>query len=168
MGRTSEVTMVNKKKAHKKRKSRKGLTFAHFAEVNKKRANGWFVHNLDAWSPAEWGCALAGEVGELCNFLKKMLRGDGDFTQDCAKELGDVVTYAFLVADKLGIDLEKAVVEKFNEVSDRIDFKNIHCTSLSCDGDQMIADSVSDPGHLQCMRCGEHDVRLVEKPAPRL
>lgn len=101
------------------------LTFKKFQKVNLDRCNAFFDHNLESWSLSDWGCAIAGEVGELCNFIKKMRRGDGDFTKDCSKELGDIVTYAFLIADKLGINLEQVTIDKFNEVSDRIDNKNI-------------------------------------------
>lgn len=66
--------------------------------------------------------AMTGEQGELANLLKKIRRGD--FTLDekrdeVAKEIADVAIYLDLLAAKLGIDLGKAVREKFNEVSDR-------------------------------------------------
>ena len=59
----------------KKTKCKKPLTFECFHRVNVTRSKADVKHSLD-WSPMEWGCALAGEVGELCNFLKKMSRGD--------------------------------------------------------------------------------------------
>lgn len=96
-----------------------GLSFAALREINVARCQESF-HQLDRWNPAEWGCALAGEVGELCNFLKKRLRGDGLYDYDIAKELADVITYADLLAASLNIDLGQAVIEKFNEVSKRI------------------------------------------------
>ncbi len=98
----------------------KSLTFKKFSKTNRTRSEKDFSHKLDSWSPAEWTNAMAGECGEACNFTKKLLRGDKGVTvEDVAKELADVVCYADLTAARLGIDLEKAVIDKFNEVSDR-------------------------------------------------
>lgn len=103
-----------------KPKRKPALTFQKFSRINRKRCELDFIHKLDSWSPAEWSNAMAGECGEACNLTKKLLRGDdGIEINDIAKELADVVTYADLVAARLGIDLEKAVIDKFNEVSDR-------------------------------------------------
>jgi NTP pyrophosphatase (non-canonical NTP hydrolase) len=67
----------------------------------------------------EWGCALSGEVGELCNFLKKIARGDKIPKKRLKHEIGDIMTYLSLLSDDLDIDLEDAVIEKFNIVSKR-------------------------------------------------
>jgi NTP pyrophosphatase (non-canonical NTP hydrolase) len=67
----------------------------------------------------EWGCALSGEVGELCNFLKKMSRGDKIPKKYLAHEIADIHTYLSLLADNLDIDTEDAIIEKFNIVSKR-------------------------------------------------
>jgi NTP pyrophosphatase (non-canonical NTP hydrolase) len=67
----------------------------------------------------EWGCALSGEVGELCNFLKKMNRGDKIPKKWLAHEISDIMTYLSLTADNLDIDLEAALIKKFNLVSKR-------------------------------------------------
>jgi len=93
------------------------LTFDGLREKNVARCEQVF-HALDHWSPTDWACALAGEVGEACNVAKKMRRGDkGEFTKALAKELADVVIYADLLAARMGIDLGEEVVKKFNEVS---------------------------------------------------
>lgn len=75
------------------------------------------------WSPAQWLQALAGEMGEYANLRKKYERGDIDeltFYKEARKELADIQIYLDLLAFRLGIDLGQATVEKFNEVSDRI------------------------------------------------
>lgn len=90
----------------------------------------WHSHT---WSVAEWTNALAGEAGEACNIAKKIIRmypaycfpltteqKSTDLHEALAKELADVVLYADLIANKLGIDLGATVVAKFNEVSERI------------------------------------------------
>lgn len=116
----------------------KDLTIRQFSALNKTRALHWHKSGLDSWSPAEWGNALAGEVGELCNVLKKLLRHDKGIQQlavevgkpyqstkraelvlAAAKEIADSYTYLDLVAARLGLDVQQCVVMKFNEISER-------------------------------------------------
>ena len=100
-----------------------------FSATNLKRCNEW--HDIDDWSPMEWGAAAAGEMGELCNVLKKIKRFDMDIQQNAtsesreqlvqmaADELADTFCYLDLVASSLGIDVSEAVVSKFNRISER-------------------------------------------------
>ena len=100
-----------------------------FSATNLERCNNW--HSIDDWTPMEWGAAAAGEMGELCNVLKKIKRFDQGIQQNAtsetreslvsmaADELADTLCYLDLVASSLGIDLSAAVVGKFNRVSDR-------------------------------------------------
>jgi len=97
-----------------------GLTFAALRKTNVARCEKAF-HALTAWSAQDWACALAGEVGKACNIVKKMRRGDAgpDARRDLGSELADTIIYADLLAAREGIDLEAAVIAKFNEVSRR-------------------------------------------------
>lgn len=61
---------------------------------------------------------MAGECGEACNLIKKLRRGEDVPTEDIAFELADLVIYADLLAERLGIDLGAAVRAKFNFVSE--------------------------------------------------
>lgn len=97
---------------------RHGLTLEEFARVNVDRATACFPECSD-WTPLEWAGALAGEVGELANLLKKMRRGEAVDRQAVSDELGDVYTYLDLVANSVDTPLEYAVVRKFNVVSER-------------------------------------------------
>jgi NTP pyrophosphatase (non-canonical NTP hydrolase) len=57
---------------------------------------------------------LAGELGELCNKAKKIIRGDVTFEQrvdDFKKELGDVLWYVAALASDVGLDLTSIVRE---------------------------------------------------------
>lgn len=92
------------------------LTFAAFREANVRRCETVF-HTLAEYSGMDWGCCLAGEVGELCNLLKKRRRGDQVSDQAIAGEIGDVIAYLDLLAARLGIDLARAAREKFNRKS---------------------------------------------------
>lgn len=115
------------------------------AEANERRAPDFHAGGLMDWSPAERGNELAGETGELCNELKKLLRlhrargftmpspgvvegcteyGDyydhRDIIGRIRAELGDVIICASLIARQLGIDLEQATRDKFNATSIKI------------------------------------------------
>lgn len=69
---------------------------------------------------------LAGEVGEACNVVKKLVRerlglpGSRSTVADLADELADVVICAYLVAIQEGINLDAAVVRKFNATSKKL------------------------------------------------
>jgi len=78
-----------------------------------------FGHELNDWSAPEWGNAVAGETGELCNKIKKLHRGDVIDLEDIGREAADVVIYLDLLCQRLGIDLQTAIVNKFNEVSEK-------------------------------------------------
>lgn len=107
------------------------MRFEYFSKTNRKRCLKVF-HSIDSWTVAEWGVAVAGEAGEICNAIKKLRRlEDGNNTakdpqtreeavQAIADEIADTIIYADLLAAKLGIDLEEAIVKKFNEVSRRM------------------------------------------------
>jgi len=71
--------------------------------------------------------ALAGEVGETCNEIKKYLRGDFENHPDwnpkqvllyrLQDELPDILIYLVMLATKVGVDLQFAYEEKkrFND-----------------------------------------------------
>jgi len=106
------------------------LDLAVLRAVNQERARYWHLKGRRSWSTLEWAGAMCGEAGEAANVAKKILRVDlsidsannedrGLLKQKLAKELADTIIYADLVAASEGIDLAKAVVETFNQVSDR-------------------------------------------------
>ncbi len=110
------------------------LKFSELREANVarlpqfKNAKGEIVHKTDGsdWMLSQWSNAVCGELGEAANLIKKIERGD--FTleekrEELAKEFADVVTYLDILALRSGIDLGQATVDKFNEVSDRINCK---------------------------------------------
>lgn len=106
------------------------LTFDHLREVNTERCEESF-HPIEDWSLTDWGCAAAGEMGELCNSIKKIRRletgahwqpSDASLPlmQMAADEMADVVIYLDLLATRMGIDLGEAVKKKFNETSKKV------------------------------------------------
>jgi NTP pyrophosphatase (non-canonical NTP hydrolase) len=109
----------------------RALSFSDLRSANAERvthfkdARGRISHeNVNDWSPADWLMAVTGELGELANLLKKVHRGDfeqEDVQQEIADELADVAIYLDLLALRLGVRLDKAIVRKFNVVSERVD-----------------------------------------------
>lgn len=110
------------------------LTFDAFQQLNALRSGTRFGLNSD-WTLNDWAVALAGEVGELCNLLKKDRRGlaiderfdlNGPYCELARKnvisELADVITYADLIMTKLGANTSIELIGKFNEVSRRVGF----------------------------------------------
>lgn len=91
-----------------------------------KAANDIRLYNTPAyakcleWTLADWSNAIAGETGEMCNLIKKIRRGDEIDPNEVGKELADIIIYADILASLLGLDLSECVVQKFNEVSDRV------------------------------------------------
>lgn len=72
------------------------------------------------------GNELAGEVGEACNIIKKMererigLAGGKTDIPGLTEELADVIICVDLIAAQLDIDLEEALVRKFNKTSEKM------------------------------------------------
>ena len=90
-----------------------------------KNKKGEVIHKADGsdWSISDWYEAMSGEMGEFANFHKKFRRHElteEEFLIEAKKELADVQIYLDILAYRLGIDLGKAVVDKFNEVSNRV------------------------------------------------
>lgn len=94
------------------------LTFLQLRSANISRDHAVWKE-CDTWSATDWGCAVAGEVGEACDLLKKRRGGASIPPVEIGRELADAVIYIDLLALHLGIDLGKAVRDKFNEVSAR-------------------------------------------------
>lgn len=111
------------------------LSFDALRRANVERTTESF-DLIDAWSPTDWATAVAGEVGEACNLIKKLRRlghyptfdlnappttpAQEEIITAIGKELADAVTYLDLLAARLGLSLADCVRAKFNEVSDRV------------------------------------------------
>jgi len=107
-------------------------SMTHISNVSLKRALRWHPKGLNSWSLSDWFTALAGEVGEAGNVIKKLNRvRDGiignketheQLDQQLADELADVYLYLDLLAQAADVDLPAAIIRKFNAVSDRHGF----------------------------------------------
>ncbi len=66
--------------------------------------------------------SLTGEVGEVANIVKKIVRGDfklGEKKPDIQEELVDVFIYLLKLSYQLDIDLENAYIEKMKKNRER-------------------------------------------------
>ena len=106
----------------RKNKNINKLTFEEFCNKNRRRNKTSFKHCAD-WSALEWCGAAAGELGEMVNLVKKVHRGDKIDPKLIGKEIADTICYLDDVAAKFGLSLQKCLIDKFNEVSDRVSSK---------------------------------------------
>jgi NTP pyrophosphatase (non-canonical NTP hydrolase) len=93
-------------------------------KANKIRQQEWDTDNKI--SIEYRGNELAGEAGEACNVVKKLarermgIRGSRATPEQLAEELADVIICVDLIAMAFDIDLEEAVVSKFNATSEKV------------------------------------------------
>ncbi|MBS9720213.1 MazG-like family protein [Tianweitania sp. BSSL-BM11] len=107
------------------------LTQLKRSHLTIRRLQAAHVERQQEWCPDQKpdlsfrGNEMAGEVGEACNIIKKLererhgWRGSRATKEQLAEELADVVHTAILCAITTGIDLEPAVVAKFNSTSEK-------------------------------------------------
>ncbi len=101
-------------------------------EQNAARSARWHPKGLSSWSLSDWFTALAGEVGEAGNVIKKLNRSrdglvgnresDAELHRALEDECADVLIYLELLSQAAGFVLEHAVARKFNAVSERHGF----------------------------------------------
>lgn len=110
------------------------LTIREFQRISRERNEAWQHDGTRRWILPDYGNAAAGEIGELCNYIKKLqrvrdgLRNVSDHTiadvivlrTMIGREVADVLSYLVLICNQEGIDLEEALIEKFNAVSERV------------------------------------------------
>lgn len=124
------------------------LTFDVFARTNRRRCERWHPgFPADDWTIADWSNATSGEVGELveavlaivassgklANVAKKIRRQEAGrrgavdpdtatLVEQAGDEIGDVLAYLDLTAQRLGLDLGTVAARKFNKISEREGF----------------------------------------------
>lgn len=97
---------------------------------NGRFGSNTFIGDGEDWTSADWSNAMQGEAGEAGNIVKKIRRletnarwaNPEDKTELITKlgnELADTIIYADLLAAYYGIDLQEAIIRKFNAVSER-------------------------------------------------
>lgn len=106
------------------------MTINSFVELNARRCyskeaeNSW--GNSSKRTVSDWALCIAGETGEMCNEVKKFTlytNKNPERLNNIISETADIITYCFLLLDHLNVDPEKILMEKFDEVSQRIGWK---------------------------------------------
>jgi len=92
------------------------LTFRELRFSNAARCEEVF-HAINEWSETDWMCAVAGEVGEAANLIKKRRRPQPIDVDDVVDELADAVIYIDLLCTRMGKSLEDGIRRKFEAVS---------------------------------------------------
>lgn len=104
------------------------LSFKALRHYNRQRDlefQGRITDEQEEWNIVDRSNELAGEVGELCNMVKKVRRARlgmqrSDVTiEDIAEEIADIIICVDLFAMDLDIDLNKWVTGKFNRSSEK-------------------------------------------------
>lgn len=101
--------------------------FSRLRRANTERQKEWDAN--DKLTLTYWGNALAGEVGEACNVIKKIererlgLMGSRATLDQLADELADALIYIDLIGLAEGIDMAEAVRRKFNATSEKVGLK---------------------------------------------
>lgn len=118
----------NSSEATKSEKAMTDLTFVDLRTANAARQEYW--GGADNWTLADWSNALAGEVGEACNVVKKIRRpqlgtvgNSADvptYLKQLESEIGDVLIYLDLLAKAAGLSLDECVMRAFNEKSEKL------------------------------------------------
>ncbi len=108
------------------------LDFKTLRDANLARCSRWHPGGVNDWSMSDWATAVAGELGEACNVIKKLNRvRDGlpgnTVSEETLKlqlgaEIADTMIYLDLLAARAGLDLAAHVIGKFNAVSVRMGF----------------------------------------------
>lgn len=106
------------------------MDLSEISATNRSRCARWHMEG-EEWSAADWGNALAGETGELCNVIKKIRRRETgvlptpyntpemhELMSKVKDEIADVFLYLDLVACHFNLELEECIFPKFNKVSE--------------------------------------------------
>jgi NTP pyrophosphatase (non-canonical NTP hydrolase) len=110
------------------------MQFKEFSTFNRRRCESpkGFNHPVSGWSLSDWMTAVTGELGEAANVVKKLNRvrdgipGNSETPEQLSgmlvDEIADTFIYLDLLAQAAGIDLEDAVLAKFQRTSHKIGY----------------------------------------------
>lgn len=103
--------------------------YSSLRQANIIRQQEWDPEGV--FSPSFRAVELAGEVGEACNVVKKLERealgkpGSRASIDDLAQELADIIICTDLLAMSFDINLQEAIIKKFNATSKKLGLKTI-------------------------------------------
>lgn len=85
-----------------------------YVTINEKN-----IHELE-----HLAVCLTGEIGEFCNLLKKVVRGDVELSKiksNMNEELADCFIYLIKIANQFDVDIESEFIKKVNDNKNRYD-----------------------------------------------
>ena len=104
-----------------------------------RRVAAFDAEQFRSLGPGYVALSLAGEAGELANLVKKLWRTNPLIGQPegyavvepadrelIADELADVLLMSLVLANHLGIDVEKAIISKLRVIDDRLRAGHYH------------------------------------------
>ena len=86
--------------------------------------NAWFASGSKEFSKRDimiMGFGLAGETGEVMEYLKKLERDGKEDREHLKKELGDVLYYLAMIGETFGIPLSEVVAGNQEKLNGRIE-----------------------------------------------
>lgn len=114
--------------------------------ANRERNKQAFGHSIEDWNLEKWCLAVVGEAGELAAEVKKLISGhwcgntdlDGSGMDDVRAMIGDeaadIAIYLDLFCQRAGINLQDAIIRKFNMVSEKKDVPIFLSSRVQVDG----------------------------------
>ena len=107
------------------------MTFSERNRLRCESASG-FNHAIHSWSLSDWMTAVAGELGEAANVIKKLNRyrdgipgndaSEPNLRNQLANEIADTYIYLDLLAQAAGFDMSEIVERKFEITSAKIGY----------------------------------------------
>lgn len=91
-------------------------------EIRSKYADFEVDHNGREWTGEELALGFMGDVGDLAKLVqaKEGIRSAENVDEMLAHELSDCMWSVIVLADKYGVDLEKAFIKTMDELNDRL------------------------------------------------
>lgn len=90
-------------------------------ELNEYQTKASAFMNPQCSNYAYLSLGLAGECGEVCDKLKRLIRGDGKIDDTLLYELGDVLWYLSQLSDFFKISLEQVAQTNIDKLTARKD-----------------------------------------------
>lgn len=90
-----------------------GMTLRDIQRIEARDTKSYFPNHAETLDYL--AIAMAGEVGEVCNVIKKFDRGSINgalLREELSKELPDILIYLVMLAEKVGVDLQQAWIDK--------------------------------------------------------
>ncbi len=102
------------------------MQFEELVEKGKEIKKAYAVDNKNPWGMTEFTQGLVSDVGDLLKLImaKNSFRTIENVDEKIAHELSDCLWATMMIADELGVDLEKEFVKNMEGLKERIKSKS--------------------------------------------